>query len=291
MASPDVLVASDEAVLVFGSMNAKLEDRCTQKSDLKPIQVIFDGQVLPVSYFDSWGKLGVSSMVMATSDVPTLYLTTGADLVEMRLDSHPKAVAIDIANLLDVHELSLVGNTLWLANTGFDEAVGFHLPSRQVTRRIKLEQFRLRTAVTERDTASEQGESKEVDRFHCNQLFCGIDQQLYALVHHVSGKQTITALAKRIIKKQGNGGVIDLGTGHRVQLGLHAPHTVRVIGDEYWLFDSGNMTSKRLQSVLGTQTAVFPSQAGGVAVTCHGIQHGILPGYLPNEDDIGTQRE
>ncbi len=242
MASPVALVAPDEAVLVFGSLSSNVDDRCLQRSDIKPIQVIVDDEVIPAPYFQSWGELGISSMAMTVDHEAPMYLTTGADLIEIRLNDQPEMVSIDIPNLRDVHELSIVGDTLWLANTGFDEAVGFHIPSRQVARRIKLEQFRLRTAVTVRSVPSEQDAPKEIDRFHCNQLFSGIDRNLYALVHHVSGKQSITQFAQKILKRQGNGGVINLESGKGVQLGLHAPHTVRVIGDEYWLFDSGKMT-------------------------------------------------
>jgi hypothetical protein len=52
----------------------------------------------------------------------------------------------------------------------------------------------------------------------------------------------MTRIAKKLIKKQGDGGVVDLISGRGVQLWLKAPHTVRIVNGAYWVFDSGNMT-------------------------------------------------
>jgi hypothetical protein len=65
---------------------------------------------------------------------------------------------------------------------------------------------------------------------------------LYALVHHVTGKQLIRRIAEKFIKSQGNGGVINLSTGRVVPLRLRAPHSVRKVRGDYWLCDSGNAT-------------------------------------------------
>lgn len=68
-----------------------------------------------------------------------------------------------------------------------------------------------------------------------------MDGELYTLVHHTSGRQLIT-LANKLIKRQGGGGVIGLQSGRRIQLGLKAPHSVRIVGDKYWVCDSGRRT-------------------------------------------------
>jgi hypothetical protein len=45
-----------------------------------------------------------------------------------------------------------------------------------------------------------------------------------------------------VLKEHGNGGVIDLRNGGVVPLKLRAPHSVRKVNGEYWVFDSGNAT-------------------------------------------------
>lgn len=236
------LVSSEEAVLVFGSLNAMEEDRYLGRDNIEPVQVIVDGAVRPIAFFNGWGEFGVSSMAMIRGAQPELYLTTGNDLVRLRINDGAQIERFDIPSLRDVHEMALIDGTLWLANTGYDEAVGFDIREARVTRRIKLEQFRLKTSVTDRAEAQGSQPYEEIDRFHCNQVFEGVDGKLYALVHHATGRQLITRIAKKLIKKQGDGGVVDLMSGRGVQLWLKAPHTVRIVNGEYWVFDSGNTT-------------------------------------------------
>lgn len=238
------LVSSKEAVLVFGSLNAKEEDRYHDRANIEPVQVFVDGEVRQIPYFNDWGDLGVSSMAMAmvNGSEPELYLTTGADLVRLRLIGSAEIAHFDIPSLRDVHEMTIINSTLWLANTGYDEAVGFDLREEKVSSRIKLEKFRLKTSATDRAATQDSGSYEEVDHFHCNQVFEGIDGKLYALVHHATGRQLITRIAKKLIKKQGDGGVVDLQSGRGIQLWLKAPHTVRIVNGEYWVFDSGNKT-------------------------------------------------
>jgi hypothetical protein len=49
-------------------------------------------------------------------------------------------------------------------------------------------------------------------------------------------------VAARVIKSQGDGGVLDLERHRARRLGLSAPHSVRVVGDTYWVLDSGKAT-------------------------------------------------
>ena len=78
-----------------------------------------------------------------------------------------------------------------------------------------------------------------VDKFHANQIVRGLDGRLYVLVHHVDGKQIVKYVAQRLVKMQGNGGVIELETGRPVPLSLSGPHSIEVVGpDEQWICDS-----------------------------------------------------
>lgn len=230
----------DQAILVLGSLNANIDDRYLNRSDIKPVQMIYNGAIKKVLFFNDWGEVGVSSMAYCLKEEPVLYVTTGPDLFEFQLGKTTTITQHKITNLKDVHEITLIDNTLWLANTGYDEVVAFDTKSREVVQRVQLKRFKLKNNLTSNPANDENVDWQEIDRFHCNQVFKGIHGQLYALVHHTTGKQLLTRIAKRLIKKQGDGGVIDLKTGKGIQLWLKAPHTVRIINEEYWIFDSGN---------------------------------------------------
>ncbi len=146
-----------------------------------------------------------------------------------------------IPELKDVHEISLIDEVLWLANTGYDEAVAFDITRKEVVDRVSLASFRKFSNVT-LESLKAGVDGREIDRFHCNQVFRGLDGRLYVLVHHVSGKQLLTRLANKFIKRQGNGGVIDIETGRKIALSLKGPHSVRCVGNEYWICDSGSRT-------------------------------------------------
>ena len=88
-----------------------------------------------------------------------------------------------------------------------------------------------------------------VDKFHCNQIFQGYDDQIYALVHHANGKQLLQKVAKKILKLQGDGGIINLTTGQSFNLKLSAPHNVRKISEDYWIFSSGDSKIKLFFSI------------------------------------------
>jgi hypothetical protein len=156
-----------------------------------------------------------------------------------------RIVDLKVPRLKDVHEITMVGPTLWLANTGYDEAVAFDVSRECVSRRVTLTANASKSNVEENNAWHRVEKGAElVDRFHLNQVFEGFDGELYALVHHVSGKQLIRLIAKtkRIVKRQGNGGVVGLSNGRRIPLGLRGPHTVRKVDGNYWVFDSANAT-------------------------------------------------
>lgn len=229
-------IAPDEALVVMGSLNAKPQDRSLDRAALHPVQVIMAEGSYAVHFLDTWGTLGISAMAFV--DTQTCYLTTGEDLWEVSLTGG-QVVRQEIPHLKDVHELTLIQGTLWLANTGLDQAVGFDLATRTVRQVVDLKAWR--AAVQQNGLADyvPKDGAQWVDRFHCNLIFEGHEGHLYALVHHVNGWQLIHKVAEKLIKTHGNGGVLNLTTGAVIPLNLKAPHTVRRVGHHYWLFDSG----------------------------------------------------
>jgi hypothetical protein len=211
--------------------------------------------------FDSWGDLGVSSMAWVATQPNELYVTTGSDLIKVDIGKGT-VEALQVPGLVDVHEMATIGNILWLANTGRDEAVAYEYTTGVVVRRIEL--GRLSSARAMEETPSEPGsdEWRIVDKFHLNQVFEGIDGKIYGLVHHASGKQAIKLAATRLLKRQGGGGVINLETGERFELCLRGPHSVRIVNGEYWIFDSGNATINRYDAAWTLKSTLSMSGWG-----------------------------
>lgn len=258
-ASLGELIHPDEALLVLGSLNANPQDRYLERSEVRPVQVIDRFGIRSVPSLNDLGQLGVSSLAWHANEPSDLYLTTGDDLIKVEL-SKRRIVRLEAPGLRDVHEMTIVRDTLWLANTGSDEVIAFDVSRGGVSKRINLA-GRDRAPGAKADAAQpERGDRvRVVDRFHCNQVFEGFDGELYVLVHHVSGKQLVRRVAQKLIKSQGDGGVIGLNNGHAIPLGLKGPHTVRKVGGDYWVFDSGKATlnvygpSWTLKRKLGTE--------------------------------------
>ena len=125
------------------------EDREHARSELQPVQLIVDGSIVKLAFVNSWGELGVSWITRLRDNDRVLYLTTGSDLIELGLRARASIKEFRIPNLKDVHEMTLIGDLLWLANTGYDEAVAFDVPEKQVVQRIRLERFRLNTTTNQ----------------------------------------------------------------------------------------------------------------------------------------------
>ncbi len=247
------LIAREDSILVLGSLNAKPQDRRLERAEVRPVQLVSERGFEPVPFFDDWGELGVSSLAWDRKHPDILFVATDREL--FRLDIERRDVRqLSFPNARDIHELTLVDGTLWVANTGRDEAVAIDTSSGAIRRRVGLAKYRSGVSVTEGATNGGGGERQpddtgggdagrheveRVDRFHCNQVFDGFDQKLYALVHHVTGWQLVRKIAEKVIKSHGNGGVICLDTGDATSLNLKGPHTVRRVNGHYWLFDSG----------------------------------------------------
>ncbi len=207
-------------------------------SELHPVQIVIDGEIKSIPIFDSWEIEGISSMAYHFKDPKVIYIDRGNALV--KIDLHRReSNFLNIENLKDVHEITMIDNTLWIANTGFNEAVAFNIIKERVEDRIDL--FTL-DFFSKQKTTKNNKEMESIDKFHLNQVFLGIDNNLYGLVHHTYGKQLIKHVEHKKIKLQGDGGVINMSNNKPIPLNLKSPHTVRIVQNSYWVCDSGNFT-------------------------------------------------
>ena len=239
------LIHPDEALLVLGSLNAHPKDRKIDRSDVRPVQAIFPEEgICPVPFFDSWGEFGASSFAWHPEQPETVYFVTDSginranELLEINLRER-RVKELRAPGLLDVHEMTMIGDTLWISNTALDEVVAFDLPSKRVSRRVGLSVRGTTPKITTHITEPRGGSPEVVDRFHCNQVFEGFDGDLYGLVHYAVGKQLVRRATQKVVKRRGNGGIINLTTGKVTPLGLKQPHSVRKVRGQYWVLNSG----------------------------------------------------
>ena len=230
---------TDDIVLVVGSQCANPADRTMDRSDIRSVQVVINGICHPLNQFNDLGEYGVSALAWPEDNPFCFYLTTGSDLIEYDLVTQTFQDHT-VSGLHDVHEITCIGDQLWLANTAPNEAVCFDLKSKKVVERLSL----IDITNNSMQASSRVGHANVVERFHCNQVFVDLDDNLFGLVHHIEGTQHMRRSASQFIKKQGNGGVLGLRDGFKQPLNLVAPHTVRVVNGQYWLCDSGNAQMK-----------------------------------------------
>jgi len=224
-------------VLIVGSLNAKKEDRTLQRSETVPLQLMLpDGTVHPVPAFRELGELGISSIAWEKENPTKWYLSTGSDLLCIDIERNTRE-ELPVDNLAGVHEIAFIDSILWIANTRFDEVVGFDPKKNKVVDRIMLSDFRGNKNGAGNGYAK--SDAHVVDKFHCNQVFESYQGNLLALSHHVTGQQLMQKIADKLLKKQGNGGIINIQSGEFRDLGLNAPHSVRKVDNRYWVFDSG----------------------------------------------------
>lgn len=234
----------NKMILVIGSLNANPADREIAREHVKSVQVFDKDRIAqPVTFFNSWGELGMSSMAVHPANKMKLYFATSSEVYLFDLEAGTQT-NLQIPHLTDVHEISMIDNELWISNTKHDEIVAYDIVAEKVSRRIELSDFASNT-----QEEGEAGEDVEVvDKFHCNLIFKGYDGDVYILVHHTSGRQLIKRIAQKFIKSQGNGGVVNIQTRKRYPLNFKAPHSVRCIKNEYWVFDSGHFELKVFSS-------------------------------------------
>ncbi len=239
-------VHPEEALLIFGSLHAFPQDRRLDRSEVRSLQAVLDGGVRHAPYFDAWGEWGVVSFAWSPQLPGFAYVATGTEVLEVDLPER-RVQTLGAGDLQDVHELTLMGGTLWIANTGHDEVVAFDVVRGRVSERVNLRAYGSAPVVVTRSVEEEDDDRllaadvrEESERFHCNQVFKGFDGHHYALVHYAQGNsQLVRRAARRLMGRRGNGGVIDLTDGRVIPLGLKGPHTVRKVGGDYWVCDSG----------------------------------------------------
>ena len=225
-------IEPDEAIVVVGALATKPADRNLERHQINPVQVFTSDGVQSVPALDC-GEFGMSALVIRP-EAGIVYGSSGNDF--FRLDLATGTITDLGIELKDSHEITEIDETLWIANTGRDEAVAFDLASEKVTRRVSVRSARTSEPTTAAP-AADAGET--VDKFHANQILRALDGTLSVLVHHVDGKQIVKYVAQRLVKMQGNGGVIELETGRPVALSLSGPHSVEAVGpDEQWICDS-----------------------------------------------------
>lgn len=223
-----------EAIVVVGALATKPADRNLQRHEINPVQVFTADGVEPVRALDC-GEFGMSALAIRP-DAGVVYGSSGNDF--FRLDLTTGTITDLGIELKDSHEITEIDGTLWIANTGRDEAVAVDLTTEQVVRRVPVRSGRGASAPAS-PSAAAPGDSETVDRFHANQITRALDGKVYVLVHHVDGKQIVKYVAQRLVKMQGNGGVIELDTGRPVALSLSGPHSIECVGpDEQWICDS-----------------------------------------------------
>lgn len=227
-----------DILLVVGSLNANVADRNIKREEVKTVQVLKDGQFEEIPFFTSLGELGVSSICYDDKSPHIWYYTTGNDLIRLDIENQA-STEFKISQLKGVHEISFINEDIWLSNTYFDEIIQYSLKNKAVEKRIKLEQTS--TIIKELDEEHVDAQNlKRQNKFHCNQIFMDYEGKFRALVHHVNGEQIINRVAQKLIKSQGNGGVLDIESGESKRLKLKAPHSVRLVNGQYWIFDSGH---------------------------------------------------
>ena len=262
----------EEAILVLGSINAKLEDRYIDRNALRSVQLITEKGIIPIDFFNTWGEKGVNAITWHPQDPLKFYISTGTDLIRFNLLTK-EIIAYDIPNLIDGHEITVFDDTLWFSNTGMDEVIAFSISMQKVDRRINLQgliakwlrkaqEDKLDLPLPYSNFKSTALSSQIDDKFHCNQIIKGLDDEPYALVHHTSGKQFLHMVAQKLIKNHGNGGVIRLSDGQRFPLKLYAPHSIQTVGNQYWVFNSGNFVINVYDQNWKLVTR-FPSQGWG----------------------------
>lgn len=234
------LISDDKRILVIGSLNANPADRAISRDNIRSMQIIDEREAIhEVAFFKSWGELGMSSLCYHERDPYTLYIASSSEVFKFSLKDQ-SYVKLDIPNLTDIHEITMIGNKIWISNTKHDEIVSYDIELNKIGERINLTDFKSNTP--------EEGESEDdvevVDKFHCNLIFEGYEGDLYILVHHTSGRQLMKRIAQKFIKSQGNGGVVNISNRKRHPLNFKAPHSVRKINNQYWVFDSGHFELK-----------------------------------------------
>lgn len=225
-------------LLILGSRNAKEADQELSRDEIKPVQILTQkGEIQTVDFFNDWGRVGVSSIVFHPTLKNTLFVSINDEIRKLDVEMRQYSV-LDIPHVADIHDLHFHDDVLWISNTEYDEAIAYDVFTNKVKERISLEQYRVKL------DQLEEGAEKVKDRFHCNQVFKDHNGDLCVLIHHISGWQFYKVVFEMLVRRQGDGGVINLKTGEIHQLKLQSPHSVRLVKGQYWIQDSTDHSTK-----------------------------------------------
>lgn len=230
----------DEAIVVAGSENWNPADRELGRDRIRSLQAVTADGDRHLAAFESLGVHGIRDLALL--DERTAVLTTGYELYALDLDAGTLE-QWPLDEVSDLHELSVEGGSVLVANTAYDEVV--ELRDGTVVGRHGVSGFRHSSA---RPIAHGRPLGGLVpigpkpvrdDHFHLNQGVVGPDGNVLVVVHHVSGFRPVAQLRHRLTR-HGDGGVLDLRTGTSRELGLRAPHSLRLLPDGGWVvLDSG----------------------------------------------------
>lgn len=224
-------------LLVLGSQNSKTVDQELTRDQIYPVQILNKNKTIkPINFFQNWGKVGVSSIAWHSALKNKLLVSINDELRILDTKSLQFETLV-LGEIGDLHDIDFLGDELWISNTEFDEIINYDPKLKQVTERRLLNEFR-----TDLELFRENDQTK--DRFHCNQVFRDYNGDLCVLIHHITGWQYFRVVMETLIRRQGDGGVINLDRKEIIQLKLQSPHSVRKINKEYWVQDSTDQSTK-----------------------------------------------
>jgi hypothetical protein len=257
----EVLGSADLALVACVTLHPRPADRSLTRDGLRGVQVLLDGQWYPQPELAALGDRGMNSMARLPGGSDWV-CCTGFEL--FAYDGQTRAVSqIDVADLDDVHDLMVEGAALHLANTGSDELITISLDGCTETYRARVPHPARSQGLTRFIPEVPPGSLIQAqDRFHFNQVFRGLDGDLWGVVHNVDGRQVLYHKLGEILKAHGNGGIINLRTGDAVALGLSSPHSIQVLKDGYVVFDSG-AGAARVFTPSWTELQTFETIAWG----------------------------
>ncbi len=203
---------SEDALIVVGGPAVSEKDRLVSVDSLRPVQVLGGDKFTALDGFSLPTNSGMSNLVSVDGQ---LIWSSGDDLL---VGSRHQHRSLPVADLADVHEITIEDQHILIANTRADEAIVLDRTSLKVIERLR---------------------PRNEGIHHLNQAFVGLDGFRYALVHHLERRQLRKRVAGRLLKVQGDGGVINLDTGELHDLRLTAPHSARLINGQTWILDSG----------------------------------------------------
>jgi hypothetical protein len=130
---PILPIETGDALVVVGSLATKAADRNLARHEINPVQVFTAEGIEPVRALDC-GEFGLSSLVIRP-EAGVVYGSSGNDFFRLDLDDGT-VTDLGLTDLKDSQEVTEIDGTLWIANTGRDEAIAFDVATEKVVRRV-----------------------------------------------------------------------------------------------------------------------------------------------------------